>query len=204
MVDDLTTARRRGALSPLHLARGVPAAARCRHGPPSPACRTGGASGLIDEEEYDGAMRGEERLRRGRGGSAAAGLQPERARTGSCCARSSESSSKPPSAHLNYCSVMTYRQLRSPALAPEAFDGLSAEEVSFLESRVRYEGYIRREKERLERLKPFESRAIPRDFAYEAIPGLSREVVEKCARRSDPGRSARPRGFPASRRPPSR
>ena len=89
----------------------------------------------------------------------------------------------PPSAHLNYCSVTTYLCTQLAAVAPEAFDGLSAEQVSYLESRVRYEGYIRREMERLERLKPFESRAIPRTFAYEAIPGLSREVVEKCSRR---------------------
>jgi tRNA uridine 5-carboxymethylaminomethyl modification enzyme len=60
---------------------------------------------------------------------------------------------------------------------------LSREERAILETRVRYEGYIRREQERLERLKPFESRAIPGGFDYEGIPGLSREAVEKCSRR---------------------
>ena len=48
---------------------------------------------------------------------------------------------------------------------------------------MRYEGYIRREHERLERLKPFESRPIPEGFEYAGLPGLSREVVEKCSRR---------------------
>jgi tRNA uridine 5-carboxymethylaminomethyl modification enzyme len=66
---------------------------------------------------------------------------------------------------------------------PEAFESLSPEERSFLESRVRYDGYIRREKERLERLKPFDSRPIPADFRYAGLPGLSHEVVEKCTRK---------------------
>jgi tRNA uridine 5-carboxymethylaminomethyl modification enzyme len=48
---------------------------------------------------------------------------------------------------------------------------------------VRYEGYIARERERMERLRPLEERAIPSDFCYEGLPGLSREVVEKCSRR---------------------
>jgi tRNA uridine 5-carboxymethylaminomethyl modification enzyme len=68
-------------------------------------------------------------------------------------------------------------------LAPEAFEELSREERACLESRVRYEGYIKRELERLERLRPFETRAIPEAFDYDNVPGLSREVVEKCARR---------------------
>jgi tRNA uridine 5-carboxymethylaminomethyl modification enzyme len=72
---------------------------------------------------------------------------------------------------------------RLMAVIPEAFEGLSSEEKSFLESRVRYEGYIRRERDRLERLKPFEARPIPADFRYAGLPGLSVEVVEKCMRR---------------------
>jgi tRNA uridine 5-carboxymethylaminomethyl modification enzyme len=71
----------------------------------------------------------------------------------------------------------------APALAPEIFEMLSAEERCVVFSKVRYDGYIRREQERLERLKPFESRRIPEDFRYDGVPGLSREVVEKCGRR---------------------
>ena len=69
------------------------------------------------------------------------------------------------------------------ALAPEIFAALTAEERAVVFSKVRYDGYIRRERERLERLKPFESRPIPEGFRYEGLPGLSREVVEKCGRR---------------------
>jgi tRNA uridine 5-carboxymethylaminomethyl modification enzyme len=67
--------------------------------------------------------------------------------------------------------------------APQAFAELTPEEKSVLESRVRYEGYIRRERDRVERLKPLEGLAIPDAFEYREIPGLSREVVEKCGRR---------------------
>ena len=48
---------------------------------------------------------------------------------------------------------------------------------------MRYEGYIRRERDRVEGLKPLEELAIPEGFEYREIPGLSREVVEKCGRR---------------------
>jgi tRNA uridine 5-carboxymethylaminomethyl modification enzyme len=69
------------------------------------------------------------------------------------------------------------------AYAPEIFAGLSREEKSILENRVRYEGYIRRERERVERLQPLLSRRIPDGFDYAALCGLSREIVEKCSKR---------------------
>jgi len=42
--------------------------------------------------------------------------------------------------------------------------GLTREEKSILESRVRYDGYIRREKERVEQLRTIEGRRIPEGF----------------------------------------
>jgi len=69
------------------------------------------------------------------------------------------------------------------ALEPALFAPLTGEERSILLSKVKYDGYIRREQQRLDRLKPFESRRIPEDFQYDGVPGLSREVVEKCGRR---------------------
>jgi tRNA uridine 5-carboxymethylaminomethyl modification enzyme len=68
-------------------------------------------------------------------------------------------------------------------LVPGPFLGLSREEKSIVQSRIRYEGYILREWERLERLRPLQSRPIPAEFSYERISGLSREIVEKCRRR---------------------
>ncbi len=48
-----------------------------------------------------------------------------------------------------------------------------------LETFYRYEGYLRREEESIERFKRQESRLIPADFRFEGIPGLSRESVER-------------------------
>ena len=72
---------------------------------------------------------------------------------------------------------------RLASVVPELLDGLDREELSVLESRIRYEGYILRERERLERARPFESRPIPSNFRYEGLPGLSIEVIEQCTRR---------------------
>jgi tRNA uridine 5-carboxymethylaminomethyl modification enzyme len=44
---------------------------------------------------------------------------------------------------------------------------------------LKYEGYLRRSDVVLRRVRAEEGRAIPRDFAYAGIPGLSREVVER-------------------------
>ncbi len=138
--------------------------------------------GLIDEAEFREAMRGEEQLRRGE--------EVLRRRVFNPSADNRELLREELGIEID-APVTAFKLLQrndlSPhdlaAVAPEAFEGLSAEQITYLESRVRYEGYIRRELERLERLKPFESRPIPDSLVYESIPGLSREVVEKCVRR---------------------
>jgi len=48
-----------------------------------------------------------------------------------------------------------------------------------LETIYRYEGYLRRQGESVERLKRQEARAIPAGFEFAGIPGLSRESVER-------------------------
>lgn len=48
-----------------------------------------------------------------------------------------------------------------------------------LETIYRYEGYLRRQNESVDRLKRQEERAIPDGFVFEGIPGLSRESVER-------------------------
>jgi tRNA uridine 5-carboxymethylaminomethyl modification enzyme len=48
-----------------------------------------------------------------------------------------------------------------------------------VESRVKYEGYLKRQIEEAERLRQHESLEIPEDLDYYALAGLSREVQEK-------------------------
>jgi len=50
------------------------------------------------------------------------------------------------------------------------------DEVSF---RIKYEGYIKLEKEQVERFKKLEGLKMPSDIDYYSIPGLSNEVKEK-------------------------
>ena len=138
--------------------------------------------GLIDERDYRLAMRGEERIAR------AQRELSERSVTPTAEAREElfEALGVCVDAPTTLYNLLKRNDLcveRLASYAPELLGDLTAEERSVLESRVRYEGYIRRENERVERMKPLESRAIPEGFLYEGIPGLSREVVEKCARR---------------------
>lgn len=137
---------------------------------------------LIDEAEFDEAMRGEERLRQGEEALRRRVFNPS-ARNRALLRQELGIEIEAPVSAFKLLQRNDLDAIRLAGMAPELFEGLSAEQVSYLESRVRYEGYIRRELERLERLKPFETRSIPDGFVYEAIPGLSREVVEKCARR---------------------
>jgi tRNA uridine 5-carboxymethylaminomethyl modification enzyme len=138
--------------------------------------------GLIAEEEYRMAMEGEERILR-----AEAALR-DRVFTPSAAnrvlfAEALDMALETPVSALKLLQRKDLTVDRLARVAPEPFQGLSSEERSYLESRIRYEGYIRREKERLEQLKPFESRPIPDGFRYAGLPGLSHEVVEKCTRK---------------------
>ncbi|HEX9689213.1 MAG TPA: tRNA uridine-5-carboxymethylaminomethyl(34) synthesis enzyme MnmG [Thermoanaerobaculia bacterium] len=138
--------------------------------------------GLVSSEDYSLAMRSEERLRRAEAELASTEIRPDR-ETSAEIERVLGIRLDRPSSLRN---LLKRQDLSSDALArwaPEILSSLDREERAVLESRVRYEGYIRRERDRVERLKPLESRRIPADFLYDGVPGLSREVVEKCARR---------------------
>ena len=56
---------------------------------------------------------------------------------------------------------------------------LSEDVISQIEMDAKYEGYIKRQKEQIEKFKKLESLRIPESFSYEDIPGLSREIVQK-------------------------
>lgn len=60
-----------------------------------------------------------------------------------------------------------------------SFDREVTEQASIL---IKYDGYIKRQMEQVERSKHREDTKIPDDFDYQAIPGLSNEVKEKLSR----------------------
>ncbi len=61
----------------------------------------------------------------------------------------------------------------------ENFDGEALEET---EIKTKYEGYLRRQQELVDRFEKMEQTTLPEDMNYTGIPGLSREVVEKLTR----------------------
>jgi tRNA uridine 5-carboxymethylaminomethyl modification enzyme len=64
------------------------------------------------------------------------------------------------------------------ALGERPVQGLLAS----VETEIKYDGYIAQQERQIARLRLAESRAIPRGFRFDAVPGLSREVVEKLRR----------------------
>ncbi|HEY6148303.1 MAG TPA: FAD-dependent oxidoreductase, partial [Thermoanaerobaculia bacterium] len=137
--------------------------------------------GLVSGEEHDRAMAAEERLIEVERELQATAVLPDRATRGALLENLGIDVDTPTTVR----NLLKRRDLDVEDVAarwPVPFRGLTREELHIVESRVRYEGYIRRERERLERLAPLQSRRIPEAFAYRDVPGLSREVVERCER----------------------
>lgn len=61
-------------------------------------------------------------------------------------------------------------------------EALSPEVAVEAETRVKYEGYLKRQEELAGRMGRMEATALPPDMDYSAVAGLSREVVEKLTR----------------------
>jgi len=52
-------------------------------------------------------------------------------------------------------------------------------DIASAETAAKYVGYLRRQESEIERARRDERRRIPRDFPFERVPGLSREVVQR-------------------------
>lgn len=57
--------------------------------------------------------------------------------------------------------------------------GLNPEEIRFIESEIKYEGYLRKQEKEVARIMKLDNLPVPRDVNYREIPGLTREQVEK-------------------------
>jgi tRNA uridine 5-carboxymethylaminomethyl modification enzyme len=75
---------------------------------------------------------------------------------------------------LNYAALM-----RVPSLGPGVDDARVAEQV---EVQVKYAGYLERQNEEIERQRRHDQTRIPTDFDYDAVRGLSAEVLQKLKR----------------------
>ncbi len=74
---------------------------------------------------------------------------------------------------------MSYADLQEIFGSESVLDNEIAEAV---ELEIKYEGYIKRQLQQVEKFKKFEERRIPRSFDYESVKGFSREVLEKLKR----------------------
>ena len=95
------------------------------------------------------------------------------------------------------------RLVESGQVAFETTAGSEEMDVAAVETDVKYEGYLAREHAAVARARREEARRIPDDFAYEGLPGLTREAIERLSevRPETLGQAGR---VPASRRRPSR
>jgi tRNA uridine 5-carboxymethylaminomethyl modification enzyme len=71
--------------------------------------------------------------------------------------------------------IETIRKWVSAYLGEEPVRGL----LTTIETETKYAGYIAQQERQIDRLKKSEGRLIPGDFAFRAVPGLSREIGEK-------------------------
>jgi tRNA uridine 5-carboxymethylaminomethyl modification enzyme len=65
---------------------------------------------------------------------------------------------------------------------PSALRGMAWNELRFVETEIKYAGYLAQQRRSIEKLKAAETRTIPPDFRYEDVSGLSREMQEKLGR----------------------
>jgi tRNA uridine 5-carboxymethylaminomethyl modification enzyme len=67
-------------------------------------------------------------------------------------------------------------------LLDEGLSGVEDQVAVEVETRVKYEGYIDRQKRQVEKLKRIEETPLPEDIDYKKIHGLTTEVREKLGR----------------------
>jgi tRNA uridine 5-carboxymethylaminomethyl modification enzyme len=82
-------------------------------------------------------------------------------------------------AHLLRRSEISFEHLSRFDPSLEGVEDLVAEEV---ETRIKYEGYIRRQEKQVESFRHLENRRLPEDLDYQGVYGLTREVREKLSR----------------------
>ncbi|MGH7900936.1 MAG: tRNA uridine-5-carboxymethylaminomethyl(34) synthesis enzyme MnmG [Thermodesulfobacteriota bacterium] len=75
---------------------------------------------------------------------------------------------------------ITYRELSY--IDPDSSSLINSDITAQIGMEIKYEGYILRQIEQVDKFKKIEHLKIPNDFLYENIPGLSKEVVQKLSR----------------------
>ena len=74
---------------------------------------------------------------------------------------------------------VSLEHLRGMGVVIEADQERETTDLLTLQTTVKFEGYLRRQQKDVERATRDERRRIPADFPFEAVPGLTREVVQR-------------------------
>jgi tRNA uridine 5-carboxymethylaminomethyl modification enzyme len=140
-------------------------------------------AGLLSEEEAEPILEREARHRAARGALEGARLRPDRGTQAELRALGVELSEETTAAGL-------LRRPDSPdtlwawlgSRTGGPLEGLGDEGWERLVNELRYDGFLKREREGIERVRRSAGRAVPDGFRYEGLPGLSAEAVEKLER----------------------
>jgi tRNA uridine 5-carboxymethylaminomethyl modification enzyme len=100
--------------------------------------------------------------------------------------RTSSGDRVPASRLLRQPEVRLAQLLRDRLVSLDIADDSGAVDSTSVETSVKYAGYLRRQEAEIQRAHRDERRRIPRDFSFERVPGLSKEVVQRlCQIRPD-------------------
>ena len=141
------------------------------------------SEGLLSEAEAAPVLEREARQRDARAALEGASVVPDRATREELLALGIGLSEETTAAGL-------LRRPHLPASLRSWFEGRFGEAITCLDgegwerlgNELRYDGFLKRERETLERVRRSAERPIPAGFAFRGIPGLSAEAVEKLER----------------------
>ncbi len=125
----------------------------------------GRAAGLVDDERWNRYETRRARLERNRARAAATHVRLDGARV-----TAAQALGRPGA---------TRDDVAAAGFALELDDARGDLDAATMEAECKYAGYLGRHAAQVARVQADERRAIPADFEYQGIPGLSREVVER-------------------------
>ena len=121
-------------------------------------------AGLIDDARWDAFLERRSRLERNR-----ARAEATRVMLGGASSTAAEAIGRP---------LVSIASVVAAGFVFES-DGVREIDAATLEAECKYRGYLKRHDANQARVTSQQERAIPADFDYGAVPGLSREIVER-------------------------
>jgi tRNA uridine 5-carboxymethylaminomethyl modification enzyme len=128
----------------------------------------GRRAGLVSDDRWERFEQRRTRFERNRAAVAAALVKPP----GGSARIAAEQFLRQPEGRLSAL-------IESDQVAFETTAGSEEMDAAAVETDVKYEGYLARERAAVARARREETRRIPDDFTYEGLPGLTREAIER-------------------------